>query len=81
MNSATPRDVAAWMLSEVERSQCLPQLEAVAGIAEKFGTGFLYMNKNGRPAISKDVLREFRSLAEYAVVWDRTAFCWQMRAR
>ena len=81
MSTATPHDVAVWMLSEIERNKCLPQLEAVAGIASRFGSGFLYMNRNGRPAISKAVLKEFRSLSEYSVVWDRTTFCWQMRAR
>jgi hypothetical protein len=68
------------MLSEVERTQRLAQLEAVAGIASMFGPGFLYMNRNRRPAISKNVLREFRSLSEAIVVWDRETFCWRMRA-
>jgi hypothetical protein len=76
----TPVDVAAWMFAEVEKNDRLPQLEAVTGIASKFGTEFLYQNRNGRPAISKAVLKEFRTLSDGIVVWDRTNFCWRMRA-
>lgn len=76
----TPHDVAAWMLAEVEKNDCLPQLEAAAGIASEFGTEFLYKNGNGRTAISRAVLKEFRVASEGTVDWERTTFCWRKRA-
>jgi hypothetical protein len=77
--TATPDDVARWMLDELERKQRLSQVEAVIGIARAFGPGFLHENRNSRPAIDKRVLRAFRSLADATVIWDRAEFCWLKR--
>jgi hypothetical protein len=67
------------MLDEIDQSQQLAQLDAVLGIARRFGSEFLYENRNGRPAIDKRVLRAFRSLSDATVVWDRADFCWRKR--
>lgn len=77
--TATPDDVARWMLDELERNQRLSQVDAVIGIARAFGPEFLYENRNSRPAIDKRVLRAFRSLADATVIWDRAEFCWLQR--
>jgi hypothetical protein len=58
----TAEDVARWMLDELERDRRLTQLDAVLGIARRFGPAFLYENRNGRPAIDKRVLKAFRIL-------------------
>ena len=78
-STATPDDVARWMLDELERNQRLSQVEAVIGIARAFGPEFLFENRNARPAIDKRVLRAFRSLANATVIWDRAEFCWRQR--
>ncbi len=79
LNTVAPQDVALWMLDEIDRCQQLTQLDAVLGIAGKFGSEFLYENRNGRTAIDKRVLRAFRNLSDATVVWDRADFCWRKR--
>lgn len=68
-----------WMLDELDRHQQLDQLDAVMGIARRFGSEFLYENRNGRPAIDKRVLRAFRAVSDATVIWDRADFCWRKR--
>jgi hypothetical protein len=77
--SAKPEAVARWMLQELERNQQLGQVEAVLGIAARFGTSYLNQNRNGRPAIDKRVLKAFKALSASTVVWDRADFCWRER--
>jgi hypothetical protein len=59
---ATPGDVALWMCDELERTGTLLQADAVASIKRDFGPGFIYINKNGNPAIDERVLRDIREL-------------------
>jgi PIN like domain len=69
----TPGDVARWMRDEFDRTGSLLQADAVAGIEREFGPSFIYINKNGNPAIDKRVVREFRELTEAEVVWNASA--------
>ncbi len=75
----TPREVAEWMLGELNREDCLHQEAVVSDIESKFGEEFVYTNENGNLAIRRQVLKEFRSISGDDVVWDRTEFMWRKR--
>lgn len=74
-----PRDVAEWMIQELQQQECLYQDVVVYDIESKFGNDFVYINDNGNLAIDKQVLKEFRSLTEDTVVWERGARYWRKR--
>jgi len=57
------------------------QEEAAFEIQKRFPEHFIYTNENGNPAISKDVLREFRKLTGDAVFWERSYRCWRRPAK
>ena len=73
-------DVANWMLDKIIKKRELYQNEVVYQIEEKFGSKFVYENRNGNLAISREVLKEFRKLTEKNVVWSRIEFCWRIRS-
>ena len=76
---ANAKDVAQWMLEEVQRSGHLAQEQAFDEIQQKFGKEFTYINDRGGNAINKKVLNVFRRLSEDTVVWARTGHYWRMR--
>jgi hypothetical protein len=78
-STATPGNVARWMLDQLNRTGSLLQADAAAGIEREFGTNFVYVNENGNPAIDKRVLGEFRELTEDNVIWDRWEYKWRQR--
>ena len=80
MSDTTAKDVAAWMLTEVQKKG-LEQQQAAWDIKRKFGKGFVYDNAHGNPAISKDVLKEFRAVSDESVVWSRTERAWRKRRK
>jgi predicted proteasome-type protease len=73
------RDVAQWMVEELNRVSFLYQNEVVYEIQSKFGEKFTYINENGNLAISRSVLNEFKKLTKDIVVWDRRERLWRMR--
>jgi len=75
----TAKDVAKWMLGQLEEHVELYQEDAVWEIQELFGEEFIYENENGNFAIGKNVLREFRKLTEENVVWERGTRLWRRR--
>jgi len=75
----TPRDVAAWMAREVQRSRYLDQSEVAIRIGRRFGTTFVYDNIAARPVPVRAVLREFRKLTRNNVVWDCRQRRWRLR--
>jgi hypothetical protein len=77
--TATPDDVAQWMLDELDRAGSLVQTDAAAGIEREFGPGFIYENENGNPAIDGHVLHKFTELTKDDVVWSKSAFEWRYR--
>ncbi len=75
---ATAREVAEWMAKQLVQFGELYQADAVGEIEERFGDDHVYENANGNPAISKDVLAEFRKLTpDY--VWVRSERYWRKR--
>ena len=78
---ATAKEVAEWMLEEMQRFGVngLDQQHAAHHIQHRFGAEFVYLNKNGNWAIEKQVLAEFRKLTGDSVVWDRGYRIWRPR--
>ncbi len=79
MKKNTALDVALWMKEEIENEEILYQETAVYDIIDNFGEKFIYYNVNGNPAISKEVLKEFRKVTEKTVVWVRGERMWRKR--
>lgn len=79
MNDTTPETVAQWMLDEIGRRKDLFQMDAVSGVAKKFGAEFTYTNKNGNPAIHKKILDAFDKLTGNTVVWEPRGRYWRKR--
>jgi len=79
-NAVGPADVAAWMVSEIQKDGVLYQDSVVGDIEQRFGTEFVYQNENGNPAIRRDVLTAFRKLTADDVVWERGERLWRKRA-
>ncbi|MGA2001185.1 MAG: hypothetical protein ABSG52_14435 [Terriglobales bacterium] len=77
-NSYTARDVAEFMVKELQREGTLYQDCAVDSIVRNFGEQFIYENENGNPAISVEVLAEFRKLTP-RIVWEKGERCWRTR--
>jgi len=80
MADVTARDVADFMVQELNRRRELDQETVVYQIKRKFGDAFVYTNENGNLGIDKTVLREFRNLTP-DVVWERGYRCWRKKNR
>lgn len=75
----TPLDIAAWMVSELERDGLLEHQTVVYAIEKKFGGEFTPLNENGNPSIRRDVLNAFSKLSSETVVWEREERLWRKR--
>jgi hypothetical protein len=58
--------------SEMTTAKMLPN-----GCLSSWETAIGYMNANGNPAISKQVLKEFRALTDGTLVWERGERAWR----
>lgn len=67
------------MLAQMTENGELWQMDAADRIASDFDEGLTYINDNGNPAISKEVLAAFRELSDGAVVWERGSRYWRRR--
>ena len=67
--STTQKDIAEWMVAQLEANGWLLQVEAVAAIEELFGSDFVYFSDLGEKSIDRRVLYHFRKLTEDDVVW------------
>ena len=76
---STPKDVADWMVKQLEGAEYLYQKTVVEDIYNTFGDKFTYMNDNGNLAISPEVLKEFRLLTEKTVVWVGSKRYWRKK--
>lgn len=78
-SSITTKDVAVWMLNQVNLKKELYQRDAVWNIKKYFGDRFIYLNENRHPAISREVLKEFLSISLKTVVWNKRERYWRPR--
>lgn len=67
------------MLDELERREDLFQLDAVNGIAERFGPEFTTENRRGTRVIHPRVLKAFNKLTADTVVWEYWGRYWRKR--
>ena len=75
----TAAEVARWMQRKTREDQVLNHRDAVKGIRQHFGDEFIYINRNGNPAIREDVLEEFRRMTQQSVVWELGMLRWRKR--
>jgi hypothetical protein len=73
------KDVADWMLTQVNLKESLCQKDAAFYIYRCFGERFIYRNPNHNFAIAKDVLAEFLRISLKTVVWNKRGFYWRLR--
>jgi hypothetical protein len=66
---ATSKEVAYWMLAQLEANDELLQVEAVAEIQRRFGPEFVYVGSYGEMSIAARVLYQFRELSGDSIVW------------
>lgn len=67
--SATPEEVAEWMLAQIDGHGRLLQVEAVAAIEKIFGAEFVYLSEINEKSIDRRVLRQFSNLTGDDVVY------------
>ena len=65
----TPREVAQWMLEQLEQGDELMQQDAARAIQKDFGQEFVYNDKNGDLAVDRRVLYQFKKLSGDTAVW------------
>jgi hypothetical protein len=75
----TARNVAEWMLRQLNDKGYIYQEDIVWEIQAQFGDEFVYENENFNLAISPNVLKEFRKITEDTVVWSRGERMWRKR--
>jgi hypothetical protein len=78
-STATARAIVHWMVAEVRGKGRLDQRTAVAEIRQRFGSEFLYTNKNGNLAIAAPVTAAFLKLTRKDVVWSFWGQYWRLR--
>jgi hypothetical protein len=76
---ANKKEIAKYMVDELQKDGILHQDFIVYEIIEKFGEDYTYLNPNGNYAIDKGVLQEFRKMTEDSVVWVRGERYWRKR--
>ncbi|RRD41418.1 hypothetical protein EII18_09415 [Comamonadaceae bacterium OH3737_COT-264] len=75
----TPEAVAAWMLAQVEREDCIYQDDVVDYLVKAKREDLLTENADGNQVVGKAVLAAFRKLTETTVVWVKPERYWRWR--
>lgn len=75
----TPETVAAWMLAQVEREDCIYQDDVVDYLVKAKREDLLTENADGNQVVGKAVLAAFRKLTETTVVWVKPKRYWRWR--
>ena len=65
----TPREIADWMIAQLDIRDELYQHSAAKAIKRKFGGEFVHRDEEGNLAIDRRVLSQFRRLTGKKVVW------------
>ena len=77
--SASPVEIAEWMLEEFNKRGRLVQNSAALQIWKRFGEEHVHKNKNHNWSINKPILEAFRTLTPDNVVWSRSRQLWRTR--
>ena len=70
------KDVAEFMLKELNKKGTLPQVGLADIIKEKFGDEFVFTTTHGTITIDRKVIREFNKIKGKDVLWDKDGCCW-----
>ncbi len=71
------KDVAQFMLKELNKKGVLPQVGLADIIKEKFGDEFVFTTTHGTITIDRKVIREFNKLKGDDIRWDKDGCCWE----
>ena len=71
--------VAQWMLSEIERDDCIYQDDVVDRLVKSGHEELLTENADGNQVLGKSVLAAFRKLTPDNVVWVKPDRYWRFR--
>ena len=71
------KDVAEFMLKELNKKGILPQVGLADIIKDKFGEEFVFTTTHGTITIDRKVIREFNKLKGKDVQWDKDGCCWE----
>jgi hypothetical protein len=72
-------DIATWMLVELQKEECLYEIEVVDHLLEIEATDLLRENEDGHVVLGRPVLEAFRRITEATVVWVRRGRYWRFR--
>ena len=72
----TVKDVAQFMLKELNKKGSLPQVGLVDIIKEKFGDEFVFETTHGTFTIDRKVIREFNKIKSKDIIWDKDGCSW-----
>lgn len=75
----TAREIACWMLAQIERHGQLERRQASTHIRREFGEQFIHRVRKGSGAIREEILEEFRALAPDTVIWSFRDQTWRWR--
>jgi hypothetical protein len=75
----TARDVAQWMLDEIEKHGELYKPTAVINILSIFGSEFARIDRHSQPAIHSDVLVALAELSGGTIRWNADSKSWTKR--
>lgn len=72
-------DIAVWMNDHLVKHRRLNQNQAAHMILKRWGTAYVFRNRNGNFGINKSVLAAFKELNPADVVWSRSSQEWRFR--
>jgi len=71
------KDVAQFMLKELNKKGVLPQVGLAEIIKDKFGEEFVFTTTHQTITIDRKVIREFNKLKGENIHWDKDGCCWE----
>ena len=71
------KDVAEFMLKELNKKGVLPQVGLAGIIKDEFGEEFVFKTTHGTITIDRKVIREFNKLKGDDICWDKDGCCWE----
>ena len=74
------REVASWMLCELETHDCIYQDDVVDHLVRAKAEELLRENSDGNLVIGHSVLEAFKAITEATVVWVKPERYWRFRA-
>ena len=73
------KEVASWMLSQVEKHGCIYQDDVVDYLVKAGAEELLRENTDGNLVVGLKVLEAFKGITETAVVWVKPERYWRWR--